>query len=409
MPFSRNSFPAAIPPIHTAARVRYRTGVLDVDGKFRVLKPWKKNLILDNGLNNVAGSAWVDCITYAAVGSGTNPTQRDSGATTFTVASGTVTASAGFFVSQDTGRLLKLDTGEEYYLTYVNATSCTVTGPDAAASEGTVWYVNDTQLQTELKRSNSYSLLNAGNGSAWSGSPLYQWTFTRTFIFSAEAGPVTYNEVGWSTGANPTALFGRDVLLSGDSLTAGQQYVISVELTLAVAPNAQVAQSDVGTGCDTTGTAIWENAQCQTGNPSITAFKYINSNGSTSGSAAGGDLWAEPSTGGGVGKMIGVGTATFTLATNTGLGDQSVSGFSFGNAAFVGAYVAGSFERKFNLAYSVASIVGTLYGVTVSCRGGGGSPKSRGWTHKFTTPFAKSGLQTFTVEVTFTWGRILTN
>src|SRR5690606_11548336 len=155
---------------------------------------------------------WAASFTSAVVGTGTDPVRRDSGAVTLSRAGTTVTASAGFFEAADVGRLLKMDTGEDMrVISFASSTSVEVdTSRPIAATPGTVWYVNQTALVSESKRSNTYSTDGGANGSTFL---VDTWTHKRTFVFSAEAGPVVYREIGWSwtntVGAN---LFGRDLL-----------------------------------------------------------------------------------------------------------------------------------------------------------------------------------------------------
>lgn len=398
-PHSRaQRFPKASAVIDQRAKVRFKTGVLNPDGTFKQLRDWKRNLILDSGLDSVASRNWVDNIAFGVIGTGNNPTDRDSGAVTVTVVSGVATASAAFFEAQDVGRLLRLDTGETGYITaFTSTTEVDVSMADAGPGLFTIYYVNDTQLETEHKRSNSYSLLSAGNGSVWAGSPTFAWTFTRTFIFSAEAAPVTITEVGWSWGANPTALFGRQVLSGiGDSLLAGQQYVISVELTIAVGPSAQVPQADVGTNCDTTGDAVLESAMCNAS--AVTSFAYVASNGAVQGPSGRGET-LEPWTTGTFKQIKGT-LSAITLETNTTNGLIDAGTWVAVNTVG-GSFTPGVWTRKFSATFAVAQLVGDITAVTLC----GGWPNARGFTVLFDTPITKTGLQTFSCEFTLTWNR----
>lgn len=237
-----------LPAAHTAAAVYYRASILDAaTGREVAALPRKRNLILDAGLDLVAAERWQDCIRYAAAGSGATPTRRDSGAITVARAGSTLTASAGFFVPADAGRLFKFNTGPEVRVSaYVSPTQVTTsTSGTIAAAAGTLWSVNQTGLDSELERTNTYGTGGADN-SVTVDPGTGRLTQRRTFIFPAETALRTYREVGWSpehlSGNN---LFGRDVLPgAGLTLAAGQQLKIVLDLVLTLellAPEAAAA------------------------------------------------------------------------------------------------------------------------------------------------------------------------
>ena len=72
------------PATHAAAAVLYKTAVLNPDGTVACSRDFKRNLILDQGLNMIATKLWTECFAYCAVGTGSTPTKRDSGSVTFT-------------------------------------------------------------------------------------------------------------------------------------------------------------------------------------------------------------------------------------------------------------------------------------------------------------------------------------
>ena len=224
--------------LHTRASVFYRAAVVNAATGLEVYSlPRKKNLILDQGLDMVATSRWDECITYAAAGSGVTPTRRDSGAVTVSRDGNVLTASAGWFVADDVGKLFKFNTGEEVKISaYTNATTVsTVTAGAIAASAGTMWAVNQTGLDNELARTNTYGN-GGGDNTVILDGEANTLTRRRTFVFPPEGGLRTYREVGWSNHwAAGQNLFGRDVLPSaGLTLVAGQQLKIVLDLVLTV-------------------------------------------------------------------------------------------------------------------------------------------------------------------------------
>ncbi|WP_043582120.1 hypothetical protein [Geminisphaera colitermitum] len=225
--------------------IRYKISVLNPDGTEELRQPWKKNLILDNGLNAlVENYHWDDVIRAAVVGTGTTPTRRDSGNIAFTQTGNTVKASAAFFSNEDVGRLLKLDTGEEMRIQAVADTvtaSVDIARELPAPAKGTIWYVNQTGLTAETMRTDVYGTGGDDNTVNIVDNQLVR---KRTFIFNAVTTQVTLHEVGWSWNyyQSSNSLFGRDVLEGGGvTLVPGQQLKVVLNLYIALSPLSPVA------------------------------------------------------------------------------------------------------------------------------------------------------------------------
>jgi hypothetical protein len=390
------------PELRQSAFVRYSTHVLNPDGSFARRGQWKRNLILDGGLDGIAVRAWAESFTYAAIGTGTNPVKRDSGSTTFSRSGDTVTASASFFESADVGRLLKVDSGEEMYITaYGSGTSVTVNASGTlAASEGTVYYVNRTALQTEAKRTKSCRTNSGDNGSTWS-SANKTWTHQRSFIFSAESGPVTYREIGWSWGSGSTALFGMDLIPGGgDSLVAGQQYLVIVQLVVAYSPATPTTAPDVGSGGWNTSGQISLGDVRQ-----ALAISYVDANGNANG---GGGTGLEPSVAGfGAYSNFSLftnGAYTLPEATN---GAVSVPAgiMSSANNYACDAYTSGTFTRTKSVKFGVSEAYANHWG---ACIYNGYAPTVL-LVVKFTAAQAKANTHTLEIRFRFSWGRTLVN
>ncbi|RRJ97883.1 hypothetical protein Ga0100231_005365 [Opitutaceae bacterium TAV4] len=232
---------------HQRAGIRYQLSVIAPDGAERICQVWKKNLILDNGLARLANDyTWDEAIRAAVVGTGATPTRRDSGNITFTQTGQTVTASAAFFSNEDVGRLLKLDTGEEAKIQAVTDT-VTATVDTArehpAASEGTVWYVNQTGLTAETMRTATYGSGGEDNTVSIVDNQVVR---KRTFIFAPVTAQVTLHEIGWSWNDYNSAnsLFGRDVLEGGGvTLVPGQQLKVVLNLYIDLSPLSPVVMA----------------------------------------------------------------------------------------------------------------------------------------------------------------------
>ena len=379
---------------HCAAAVIYETFAVNPDGTEVRLHGAKRNLILDQGLNAVAGTAWANCFSYAAVGTGTRPTKRDSGTTTFTLAANVIAANANFFQADDVGRLFKFDSGEEVYITGVTDqthAACVYAGTVASA-QGTIWYVNDTGLQAEVNRTNKCVAGAANNGCSYNAGT---YTLKRTFIFDAVAAAVTFNEIGWSSsGSAGNNLFGRDVISGGDSLSAGQQYKVVVRLLVTCSPVVATASPNLGGAFDTTGLYALEN-NGKDGHEGFIA--HIRADGGSEGSGA-----LEPSIG-----------SPCALLGNFALSPDSDAGALGGEAsgspsptASLSPYSNGTYTRKLTARWAIADYVGLVYGFTIKNSIYSGP---RGLTLKFTNPQTKDGEHTLTFEAILTWGRILVN
>jgi hypothetical protein len=384
--------------VHSTAEVRYQTRILNPDGSIAAELPWKKNLILDQGLNNVSAYSWSRLFSNCAIGTSADPVKRDSGLTTFTRAGNVVTASANFFEAADVGRLIKFDSGEEMHVTFfTDAQNVTVNIAGAlAASQGTVWYVNLTGHTAEAKRTNTTIGGAAENKTTFSVDTI---THQRQFIFPAEVGPVTYREIGWShSGEAGANLFGRDVIPgAGDSLVAGQQYQVIVTLIVKIKPAAITASPNVGTGgLNSAGNinhqfiGLFGAYQC---------FSRVGQDA----------LFPLEPASDGYGTRIAAISNAYVL--NPGVSTEADSG-SWGALGYKNvvrsAYAAGSFTVDLSATFGVAEAVGNIMGFGWGPPNGG-SMGTLGLALMLTTPQAKDSLHTLTVVLRLTWGRTLVN
>lgn len=231
---------------NTSARGRVRWLVVDAKtGQIVRQSDWFNNIILNNGLDEVAVRQWADLMVYGSVGTGTTATKLDSGIITATQAGSTVTASAPIFVtggppSGDVGNMIKWDTGDERRITaFIDTQNVTVTpaSPNAnsgAAGEFTIFRTNQTGLFGEVKRTNNYFQGSPNCGTSRSGNVL---RFRRTYDHTAEVSNIQYTEggVSWaSSGANTH--FARMVFTVPVTILAGQLIRMVYELVLTVTP-----------------------------------------------------------------------------------------------------------------------------------------------------------------------------
>ncbi len=374
------------------SQVHYSVAVIDAATGREVMRlPRKRNLILDQGLDGIAARSWAASFTQAVIGTGTDPTKRDSGAVTFSRAGTTVTASAGFFEAADVGRLLKWDTGEEVYVTaFTDASTVTVaTSGTIAAGEGTIWYVNQTGLTTETKRTGTLSADSGAHGTVWTGGTA---TMKRTFIFSAETGTVNYREIGWSYTASAGAnLFGRDLLDGvGVTLVSGQQLRVTVELSLTLSPATPTAYVSAITGWTQNGQMVVPSGSA--------AISIVSTTGAIT--ARNG---LEPSSA----KNVSVSASTAALGDLAeAFVNPNTAGVLATVAATAASYVAGSFTRTFSGTLGIAAGNSTSIR-TLWLAGNAGS--DAGLRVLLAAAETKDSDHTLSLTFRVSWGRILTN
>jgi hypothetical protein len=401
----RNRIASPVRPIgqvHVGAYLRLKRMILNPDGSVAKETDWTKNLILDGGLDGINTQVWAAATTYCHAGSGTNPFSLDSGTTTASQSGTTVTASAAIFAAGDVGRLIKFDSGEEVYVvTFTDTTHVEVNvSQSVAASEFTIWYVNRTVLQTELKRTNTLRTSGGDNGTTYNAGAR-TFTHRRTHLFTAEVGAVTYQELGWGF-TNVANLFSGVTLSGGgDSLTAGQQYLVISELTLTPTPVVATAQANVGSGgWDSSGNINIESiGSQQTNGRSI--FSSLDATGTVFG--------LNPSCSLEIAFAVGVSDARAMLSDFTLTDPVTTSAVAFvgtttaANSKTKGTYTNGNFFNDVTYAWNVSTANGDWRGVGIVTGDG------RCLTVKFTANQTKDNTHTVTAVFRISWGRVLVN
>jgi len=361
-------------------------------------RDWRNNLILDSGLNKIANFATQDCWAWCLFGDqvGPTPVQRNSGAVTFTTTGTACVASAGFFVSQDVGRLIKFDDtdGQERYITaFTDSTHVTLgvaPSPAIAAQTATVWYVNETALDSLYSATGTYQQ-NAGDNETTAVANVV--TYKRTFIGGAVSGsPVTLTEIGFSESGANANLFDRDIITGGITLSVGDQPLAVAELIVTFSPAVSTAVGNVATGYDSSGDMIISGLDILS---SLAALSFVDTNGQTTANANA----YEPSE-----QLNGMRAimSSFSLpAFSNGTG-PNIGGIKQTSQS-LGSYSAGNFFRDLNGSYDVSTANGTIYGF---CLQAGASAV---WVLRLTTPFTKLSTQTLTVSFRRSWQRLLQN
>jgi hypothetical protein len=233
------------PPLCTNASVEFQIDVISRNGRLVRRFPKQRNLILNQGLDAI-GNALCDFQSAAnnvVVGTGALVVKRASGATTVTATAGSLVASAGFFQASDVGRILKLDSGNEYPITaFSSSTGATSSNTaNASASPGTIHYVNQVGLITETERSNTVAIARTNTWDAGLGT----MTHSVVLLTPILATPRVYTEIGWSWSATVSGsnIFGCAPISPSVSMSVGQRLRVTINLIVKPTPTTPQAVS----------------------------------------------------------------------------------------------------------------------------------------------------------------------
>lgn len=385
--------------VRTSAQFRYKVGYRR-DGKDYWPTDWRYNLILDSGLDKIGTNLWQDCWATCLFGNqvSPDPVTRASGAVTFTTVGTACTSSAGFFVAQDVGRLIKFDdtAGQEVYIgAFISSTSVTlVTAPSPviSAKTGTIWYVNQTALQSFYASTTTYRTGGGDCGTSAAGNIA---TYKRTFLGAAVAGPVTLTEIGFNNSGANVNIFDRDIIVGGIALVTGDQPLAIANLIVTLHPEVSTAVGNVGTGFDSSGNMIISGFNV---GDSSGAISFVNTAGLTNNSPR----FMEPSAAS-IGDMFVMGV-TFTLAAfSNGIGPNNSASAASCTAAVNQSYSNGNFYRDVLFTWNVSTGNGSIFGF------GMGPVSQTIWQQKFTASFTKLNTQVLTATFRKIWQRTLVN
>jgi hypothetical protein len=384
--------------LHNRVSLRYKIEVVR-NGKVVKSLPFRDYMITDSGLDSVGTKNWLPMLNYPLLGENGSPTpvRRDSGSITFTQAGTTITASSGFFVAGDTGRLFKWGTGEtgaEVYLTYVSATQATASASATVSSPtiGTIWYVNTNTLLTFITGLTWSRLTNASENftsTAVVGDTVTV-THQQTVYSSAFVANKTITEIAFNdTNAN-TAVFDRDIITPSVALLIGDQAKIICQLISRYSSVTPVAVGNVATGYDSSG-------QFQ-----IESLAINNTLGIDSYNSGGSYGW------GGGGKLLEPANSSNSIvhAVQSAITLQAYNDTTQTSRTSVQAtvvqqsYGTGNRYRDYIGTFTIEQANGNIYGVSAG----------QGFvTLKFTTTLVKTSAQVLTFTFRKSWSRVLTN
>lgn len=402
--------------IGQVAQGQYKVMVVDAaSGEVVQELPWQKNLILNQGMDQVASRLWADCYTYGICGQGAAANTVDSVTDTASQTGTTVTSVGGtvdFTTDAAVGDMIKWDSGEEARITSITSSLIVEVTPSQTVGSDlyTIYKTSRVGLQSETKRSNSY-LTGAGNcGSTQSGTTIQG---RRTYDFTTEVGPVTYTEVGvgWSSSGS-TTVFSRILLNTPVSLISGQKLRLVYQLDITLSPSTpNVKNLPIG-GWPVAPSTNTDGQECI---QSI-GLSVPNTSGSSSVFAVGSvratlDPGATNSTL--QGRMFSLSTSSAALAAFGSATSRATTAYLCSVAPTNASYTPLSFQLDVSTVFQVADAVSnSIRSICMGSRysSSGQVPTDAAAQH-FTFLFdqvqSKTNTQTLTLTVRFTWSRVL--
>lgn len=241
---------------------RVKVSVVDARGNTILERPWQKNLLLDQGLNQLALTPIADLFAYAAKGTDTTATKETvSTGNAYALVGATLTRTGGAardFTAGDVGKLIRITTspfteGIIQAFTDINNVTLRAVGQTSLANYSNkdilIYSVNQVGLGAESgARTNTYGAGSADNDTDDAANVR---TYTRTFLFDAEpeqletpAGSNTYSR----SGTTITKTAGARIFTAND---VGKYIYFITDATLtkitAYTSGTQVTVADSGT------------------------------------------------------------------------------------------------------------------------------------------------------------------
>jgi hypothetical protein len=374
-------------------------------------KDWQKNLILNQGMDNLYSYTYANSFQLAFAGNGTNPNSIYTGNSSGSVAGTTLTLTpgptgiqsltgsySGWSPVAQSGDMIQFDNGSQVMISAVSNLSASVTPSSTITLQPfTIWKTSQTGLQSLI---HVVGLNNLFTGTGYCGT-----TFTnnvagmrRTWDFNYETSSVTFTEVGvgWNNGGSvfspspaTSYVFSRMLLPLPVPIGINQKLRLIYELDVAATPYAN------SPGVPFTGSIIgWGTGSLVPGYQNIAGF-YISqtdTNGASVGTA-----WLDPA-----------GTPSIFASNYTGSNpnagtDINRQGSSYATTnTTMNAYVPLSFTAYKNGTFATNQVAENDL-QTIGIGNGG----NNAFCCVFTQAQTKTNVQTLTLSFIYTWGRVL--
>lgn len=398
----------------------------------------EKNLILNQGLDQVYTNYYADLMRFAVAGTGTRLNYLDpagsmlsqTGTTITLIPTGSggglnhLTESYGQYSSALTvGDVIKYTTGSG------GVTEVTVTGvSDLTASVNTslsispsqsftIWKTSQTGLQAEARRAGGFA--SAGDlitGTSWlvgsancgTTDTSTGRTYYRTYDFQTQSLSATYAEIGvaWSGTTGSATVLSRVVLPSTVFVDVGQRLRVFYQMSVAVAPTSSVSRPNVTISgwpvSPATNTHGSESVQ-------VLVMSTISSANGESGTTA---TALEPASSGAECafwiSMVSSSLQPFgTAIARTGTSPTAAYANSTKNAYTNGSYTCDKSATITATAWDGTNIASMGFGDNGTSTGA--SATAQAFCFLFEQTQSKTNTQTLSLGYRWTWGRTLSN
>lgn len=425
--------------IHQTLEGYYRVSVVDGNTNEVIWEQPEltKNLILNQGLDQVYSTIYAQLMRFAIAGTGTRLNYIDPAGSVMSQTSNTIflnptgsgaglnhlTESFGGFSSAvSVGDIIKYTTGSggitEVTVTGVTDLTASVSPNLSITSQSfTIWKTSQTGLQSELKRAGGFAsdgdLITGtswlvGTGNCGSSASLGQVAYFRTYDFQTESISRTYGEigVGWSGVTGSATVFSRVVLPSTVFVDVGQRLRVFYQLNVALNPasgsprqNVSITGWPVSPSTTTHGTESIQNV-------------LVSAITTNTGDSDESQIALEPSSQGAdcqffISHVSASVQPWGTSVTRTGTTPTA----ALANST-KGAYTNGSYTCDKTATFAAQS----WNGDNIRSMGfGDGSPSSpatinnQAFVFVFEQSQSKANTQTLTLTYRWTWGRTLSN
>lgn len=397
----------------------------------------QKNLILNQGLDQVYSTYYPELMRFAAAGTGDRSNFLDPAGSTLSQTGTTITLIP-------TGSGTGLNHLTESYGQYTNAvsvgdvikynvgsgsiTEVTVTGvSDLTASVNTsltispsqsftIWKTSQTNLQNGVRRAGGVSGADQISGTSYllgSTTTFYSdtgngRTYFRTYDFQTQSIAETYREIGvaWTGVVGAATIFSRVVLPSSVFVDVGQRLRVFYQLNVTVSPTSSVSRPNVSISGWPVAPSTNTNGSESIQNLVMSTINVINGDSATTATAL------EPVSSGQECQfwISNVSTALqpFGSAANrTGAAPAAATANSTKNA-----YINGTYTCDKSATIAAAAWDGT--NIRSMGFGDGGTNTSYGTSAQafcflFEQSQSKANTQTLSLGYRWTWGRTLSN
>ena len=409
----------------------YKLSVIDpTTNEVKWESDWNKNLILNQGMNNIAIGRICDSTLYGVAGTGSRPNSISGALSTITQSGATIrllplsggllaftSSYSTYTTSVNVGDVIQDSDFSESMVTAVNANgiNLTVTPSYTYSNEKTfvIWKTSQVGLEAEITRSSTY-VPGIGNCGTTSGSfTPHILEHKRTYDFAPEVANRAYTEVGtaWASSGN-TTVFSRMALPT--------TVVVSASYQLRVVYNLQATMSPYSASYFTASISGWPHllgsASATIATQSIQCLMYslVSTTGATS--STNGNETLEPYAigGGNPYKFIIFASSDSQSLAPYGQAVVRSSNVVYANNTTLATYVTNSFYVDKSTVFTESDInIGNIRSIGVGAWNIGfpdTPPNGTSWQAfcvVFNEPQMKLNTQTLTITFRQSWRRTL--